>query len=61
MFVRKRDRITVIEKEKEAQKMKQMEIESKKMAEERRRQTLKVNCPCGLSRYSVHHDYTACR
>lgn len=43
VFVSKRDRITIAEKEKEAQKQKQLEIEAKKLAEERRRQTLKVN------------------
>lgn len=42
VFVRKKDRITVIEKEREAQKQKQAELESKKMAEERRRHTLKI-------------------
>lgn len=42
VFVRKRDRVTVIEKEKEAQKQKQAEQEAKKMAEERRRYTLKM-------------------
>ena len=42
VFVSKRDRITIAEKEKEAQKQKQLEIEAKKLAEERRRQTLKV-------------------
>lgn len=42
VFVRKKDRITVIEKEKEAQKQKQAELESKRMAEERRRHTLKM-------------------
>lgn len=42
VFVRKRDRVTVIEKEKEAQKQKQIEQENKKMAEERRRYTLKL-------------------
>lgn len=42
VFVRKRDRITVMEREKEAMKQKQAEVEAKKMAEERRRQTLRV-------------------
>lgn len=42
VFVRKKDRITVMEKEKEAMKLKQAEIEAKKMAEERKRQTLRV-------------------
>lgn len=42
VFVRKRDRVTVIEREKEKEKQKQAEAEAKKMAEERRRYTLKV-------------------
>lgn len=42
VFVRKRDRITVIEKEKEAIKQKQAEIEANKQHEERRRQTLRM-------------------
>ena len=42
VFVSKRDRITIAEKEKELQREKHLEIESKKMAEERRRHTLKV-------------------
>lgn len=42
VFVRKRDRVTVIEKEKEKEKQKVAEVEAKKMAEERRRYTLKV-------------------
>ncbi|XP_044757381.1 microfibrillar-associated protein 1 [Coccinella septempunctata] len=42
IFVRKRDRITIIEKEKEELKQKQMEQEALKQAEERRRQTLRL-------------------
>ncbi|XP_017890639.1 microfibrillar-associated protein 1 [Ceratina calcarata] len=42
VFVRKKDRITVMEKEKEAMKQKQAEIEAKKLAEERKRQTLRL-------------------
>ncbi|KAF0301373.1 Microfibrillar-associated protein 1 [Amphibalanus amphitrite] len=42
VFVRKQDRITVQEKEKQALKQKQAEIEARKMAEERRRDTLKM-------------------
>ncbi|XP_033222095.1 microfibrillar-associated protein 1-like [Belonocnema kinseyi] len=42
IFVSKKDRITVMEKEKEALKQKQAEAEAKKMAEERRRQTLRL-------------------
>lgn len=43
VFVRKRDRITVMEKEKEAQKQKQAEVEAKKLVEERKKQTLRVS------------------
>lgn len=42
VFIRKRDRITIAEKEKEAQRQKQLELENQKLAEERRRQTLKM-------------------
>jgi hypothetical protein len=42
VFVRKKDRVTVMEREREAQRQKQVEIEAKKMAEERRKYTLKV-------------------
>ncbi|XP_034947275.1 microfibrillar-associated protein 1-like [Chelonus insularis] len=42
VFVRNKDRITVMEREKEAMKQKQAEIESRKMAEERKRQTLRM-------------------
>ncbi|XP_055638258.1 microfibrillar-associated protein 1 [Toxorhynchites rutilus septentrionalis] len=42
LFVRKKDRTTVIEKEREANKQKQLEYEAKKAAKERRRQTLKL-------------------
>ncbi|KAK9873480.1 hypothetical protein WA026_022713 [Henosepilachna vigintioctopunctata] len=42
IFVRKRDRITIIEKEKEEQKQKQLEQESQKQSEERRRQSIKL-------------------
>ncbi|XP_035730114.1 microfibrillar-associated protein 1-like [Vespa mandarinia] len=42
VFVRKKDRITVMEKEKEAMKQKQVEIEAKKLAEERKRQTFRM-------------------
>ncbi|XP_012280201.1 microfibrillar-associated protein 1 [Orussus abietinus] len=42
VFVRKRDRITVMEKEKEVMKQKQAEQEAKKLAEERKRQTLRM-------------------
>ncbi|PNF18324.1 Microfibrillar-associated protein 1 [Cryptotermes secundus] len=42
VFVRKKDRVTVMEKEREAVRQKQAEIEAKKMAEERRKYTLKM-------------------
>lgn len=42
VFVCKRDRITVMEKEKEATRQKQAEAEAKKLAEERKRQTLRM-------------------
>lgn len=42
IFVSKKERITIAEKEKELLKQKQNEIEAKKIAEERRRYTLKV-------------------
>lgn len=42
VFMRKKDRITIIEREKEAAKKKQQEFEAKKKLDERRRQTLKV-------------------
>lgn len=41
-FVRKRERTTIIEKEKDLIKQKQLEIEAKKLAKERRRNTLKL-------------------
>ncbi|XP_050529024.1 microfibrillar-associated protein 1 [Daktulosphaira vitifoliae] len=42
IFVRKRDRVTIIQKEKEDIKQKQLEYEQKKLAEERRRATLRM-------------------
>ncbi|GBN46132.1 Microfibrillar-associated protein 1 [Araneus ventricosus] len=42
VFVRKRDRITVQDKEQQAQKEKELEILAKRQADERRRQTLKL-------------------
>lgn len=42
VFVRKKDRITIMEKEREELKEKQAEVEAKKMAEERKRHTLRV-------------------
>nr|CAH7752018.1 unnamed protein product [Callosobruchus chinensis] len=42
VFVRKKDRITIAEKEKEAQKQRKLEEEAQKLAEERRRQTLRL-------------------
>lgn len=41
-FVRKRDRITIIEKKEDLQRQKQLEIESKRALKERRKQTLKI-------------------
>ena len=41
-FVRRRDRTTIIEKEKDLIKQKQLEVEAKKQAKERRRNTLKL-------------------
>jgi microfibrillar-associated protein 1 len=42
LFVRKKDRTTIIEKEREIAKQKQREYEIKKAAKERRRQTLRM-------------------
>jgi len=42
VFVRKKDRITVMEKEKEAMRQKQAETEAKKLVEERKRETLRM-------------------
>lgn len=42
IFVRKKERVTILEKEKEEVKQKQLEYEQKKLAEERRRATLRV-------------------
>lgn len=42
LFVRKSDRATIAEKEKEAAKLRQMEYEAKKAKKEQRRQTLKI-------------------
>lgn len=42
LFVSKKDRATIAEKEKEANKQKQMEHETKRLAKERRRQTLRM-------------------
>ncbi|KAJ1531451.1 hypothetical protein ONE63_000130 [Megalurothrips usitatus] len=42
VFVRKKDRITIMEKEKEEMKEKQAEVEAKKLAEDRKRQTLRL-------------------
>lgn len=43
VFVRKKDRITVMEKEKELLKQKQAEAEAKKLADEKKKQSFKVN------------------
>ncbi|XP_060524954.1 microfibrillar-associated protein 1 [Cylas formicarius] len=42
VFVRKRDRVTIIEKEKEAAKQKRLEEDEVRKAEEKRRQTLRM-------------------
>lgn len=42
LFVRKRDRATIAEKEKEAARQRQVEYEAKKAAKEQRRQTLRI-------------------
>ena len=42
VFVRKRDRVTIQEKEREEVRQRQLEQEAKHVAEERRRQTLKI-------------------
>ncbi|XP_062845984.1 microfibrillar-associated protein 1 [Trichomycterus rosablanca] len=42
VFIRKKDRVTVAEREAEEQKQKELEVEAKKQAEERRRYTLKI-------------------
>lgn len=42
LFVRKRDRTTVIEKERELAKQRQVDHDAKRMAKERRRQTLRL-------------------
>lgn len=42
LFVRKRDRATIAEKEKEAAKQRQLEYEAKKAAKDRRRHTLRI-------------------
>ncbi|XP_056318034.1 microfibrillar-associated protein 1 [Danio aesculapii] len=42
VFIRKKDRVTVAEREAEEQRQKELEVEAKKQAEERRRYTLKI-------------------
>lgn len=42
LFVSKKDRATIAEKEKKAQKLKQLEYETKRIAKERRRQALRL-------------------
>uniref|UniRef100_A0A3B3CE35 Microfibril associated protein 1 n=1 Tax=Oryzias melastigma TaxID=30732 RepID=A0A3B3CE35_ORYME len=42
VFIRKKDRVTVAEREAEEQRQKELEIEAKRQAEERRRYTLKI-------------------
>lgn len=43
IFVSKRDRVTIVEKEKEYEKQVELELEAKRIAEERRKHTLKVS------------------
>ncbi|CAL8404873.1 unnamed protein product [Boreogadus saida] len=42
VFIRKKDRVTVVEREVEELKVKELEVEAKKQVEERRRYTLKI-------------------
>ncbi|KAL8618942.1 hypothetical protein ACOMHN_020361 [Nucella lapillus] len=42
VFVRKKERVTIQEREREDQRLKDLETEAKKLAEERRRQTLRI-------------------
>ncbi|KAK7098664.1 microfibrillar-associated protein 1-like [Littorina saxatilis] len=42
VFVRKKERVTIQEREREEQKQKELDVEAKKLAEDRRRQTLKM-------------------
>ena len=42
VFVRKRDRVTLLEREKQEEKEKEMEEEKKRMTDIRRRETLKI-------------------
>ncbi|XP_013781251.1 microfibrillar-associated protein 1-like [Limulus polyphemus] len=42
VFVRKKDRVTIQEREREVHKQKELELEVKRMNEDRRRQTLKI-------------------
>lgn len=42
VFIRKKDRVTVAEREAEEQRQKELEVEAKKQAEDRRRYTLKI-------------------
>lgn len=42
-FICRKDRITIQEKEREELKQKQLEVEAKKLAEDRRKQTLRVS------------------
>lgn len=48
IFVRKKERVTILEKENEEIKQKQLEYEQKKLVEERRRTTLRVRLITGF-------------
>jgi len=43
IFIYRKDRFSVQEKERNEVKMKELEVEAKKMVEDRRKHTLKVN------------------
>ena len=59
VFVRKKDRVTVIEKERETLRQKQADIEAKKMAEERRKYTLKVPKLKSQVSWDMSHHWTS--
>lgn len=51
VFVRKKDRLTVAEREKQAEKDRIAEIEAKRALEDRKRQTIKVQYILNLSAF----------
>lgn len=67
VFVRKKDRITIQEKERQLQKEKEWELEAKKLAEDRRKHTLKVSlavvpsCPLAYFSSVIRYFFTDCR